>query len=203
MLPRRRKEARPAEILAAALAVFLEKGFAAARLDEIVARAGASKGTAYRYFVSKEALFEEAIRSAILPSMDALEAVVADPDENAASQLRRLVSTWWELLSLKSVGPASLLVLSEERNFPEIARFFRETGVARSRAVLRRVVERGLARGEFAVRDVDIAVEMALAPILSMAVTRYSISLRSQSLMNSPADVDAMMNVLLNGLTAR
>ena len=42
---RRRKEARPGEIVDAALEVFAEKGFAAAKLDDIARRAGISKAT--------------------------------------------------------------------------------------------------------------------------------------------------------------
>ena len=48
---RRRKEARPDEILAAALASFAERGFAATRLEDVAARAGVSKGTLYLYLV--------------------------------------------------------------------------------------------------------------------------------------------------------
>ena len=74
---RRRKEARPQELTAAALALFTEKGFAATRLEDIAARAGVSKGTLYLYFDSKEALFEAVIRESIVPAMDEGEAMAA------------------------------------------------------------------------------------------------------------------------------
>ena len=89
---RRRKEARPAELAAAALEVFAEKGFAATRLEDIAARAGASKGTVYLYFESKEALFKAAVETAMLPALEAAEAIAAgvievDGDAGAAASV--------------------------------------------------------------------------------------------------------------------
>ncbi|HEX5737246.1 MAG TPA: helix-turn-helix domain-containing protein, partial [Hydrogenophaga sp.] len=61
----RRKEARPGELLDAALALFVEKGFAATRVEEVAARAGVSKGTLFIYFPSKEELFKAVVRENI------------------------------------------------------------------------------------------------------------------------------------------
>ena len=58
----RRKEARPAELLAAALELFVEKGYAGTRLDDVAQRAGVSKGTLYLYFENKEDLFKAVVR---------------------------------------------------------------------------------------------------------------------------------------------
>jgi AcrR family transcriptional regulator len=66
----RRKEARPSELLAAALDLFVERGFAATKLDDVAARAGVSKGTLYLYFASKEELFKAVIQQGILPMLD-------------------------------------------------------------------------------------------------------------------------------------
>src|SRR5438105_10054730 len=74
---RRRKDERPAEIIAAALAVFTEKGFAAARLDEIAARAGVSKGALYLYFETKEEIFRAVVEQAIAPNILAIRAMIA------------------------------------------------------------------------------------------------------------------------------
>jgi AcrR family transcriptional regulator len=62
---RRRKQARPGEIVEAALEVFAEKGFAAAKLDDIGRRAGIAKATLYRYFETKEEIFREVARAAV------------------------------------------------------------------------------------------------------------------------------------------
>src|SRR6185295_3888359 len=62
---RRRKDARPQEILEAALFIFAQKGFAAARMEDIGERAGVSKGTIYLYFESKEAVFKALLHETI------------------------------------------------------------------------------------------------------------------------------------------
>ena len=72
----RRAEDRPREICAAALEVFAEKGFAAAKLDEIAKRAGVSKGTLYLYFKDKEDLFRAVVRDTVAPNIDAVQAAV-------------------------------------------------------------------------------------------------------------------------------
>src|SRR3954453_15619132 len=70
----RRREARPAEILDAALDCFAERGFTATRMDDIAARAGVTKGTLYLYFPTKEQLFKELVRSQLVPHIERLEA---------------------------------------------------------------------------------------------------------------------------------
>ena len=74
---RRRKEARPAELTAAALDLFVEKGFAATRLDDVAVRAGVSKGTLYLYFDSKEALFKAVVEEGIVPFLASAEQQMA------------------------------------------------------------------------------------------------------------------------------
>ena len=70
---RRRKDARPGEIVDAALEVFAEKGFAAAKLDDIARRAGISKATLYLYFETKEEIFRAVARAAVASLIEALE----------------------------------------------------------------------------------------------------------------------------------
>ena len=97
----RRRDARPAELLAAALDTFAAKGFAATRMEDIAARAGVAKGTVYLYYPSKEAIFEALVREAILPNIARLEALVqaAPPGAAcAAAQLRLLIAAMGEVL---------------------------------------------------------------------------------------------------------
>src|ERR671910_3285090 len=82
---RRRKDARPAEIVSAALEVFAERGFSAARLDDVAARAGISKGTLYLYFASKEELFKAVVREALLPNLARVERLLRAPRTRRAA----------------------------------------------------------------------------------------------------------------------
>ena len=88
---RRRAEARPAEIVAAAYEVFAEKGFAAARLDDIAAAAGVSKGALYLYFETKQDIFEAVVRDAVGPNIDVIETMAAAHPGPLADLLRMVV----------------------------------------------------------------------------------------------------------------
>lgn len=172
---RRRKEARPQELTAAALELFTERGSAATRLEDIAARAGVSKGTLYLYFDSKEALFEAVIREGIIPAMNEGRTMLEEHQGSASELLRCLLLGWWELLGESPLGGVPKLMVSEAGNFPKVAAFYRENVIDPGRALLREALQRGMDQGEFRPVDVGMAVDVIFAPILMLAVWRYSI----------------------------
>ena len=172
---RRRKEARPQELTAAALELFTERGFAATRLEDIASRAGVSKGTLYLYFDSKEALFEAVIREGIIPAMNEGRTMLEEHQGSASELLRCLLLGWWELLGESPLGGVPKLMVSEAGNFPKVAAFYRENVIDPGRALLREALQRGMDQGEFRPVDVGMAVDVIFAPILMLAVWRYSI----------------------------
>lgn len=171
-LRRRRKEARPGELLEAALEVFTEHGFAAARLDEIAQRAGASKGTIYLYFESKEALFKAAVEAAITPALEAAEAVAADGTVPAAESLRRFVRRWWQATSETALAGLPKLLVAESGNFPELARWFHDNVVFRAQRALAAIIARGVEGGEFRPVEPLVAARVVLAPIFAYLLWR-------------------------------
>lgn len=172
----RRKDARPAELIAAALDLFVEKGFAATRLDDVAARAGVSKGTLYLYFDSKEALFKAVIEQGILPVLDQGESRLAKFRGPAPDLLREILLTWWQLVGATRLGGIPKLMISEASNFPEIAQYYHDAVIARGRNLLRQVLERGIAAGEFRPVNVDVAIDVIFAPVLMLAIWRHSMS---------------------------
>ena len=92
----RRKEARPGELLAAALELFVEKGYAATRSEEVARRAGVSKGTLFLYFASKEELFKATVREHVLPSVAAAEGLARTEGVSASQLLEWLLRGWFE-----------------------------------------------------------------------------------------------------------
>lgn len=167
---RRRKEARPGEIAAAALETFVEKGFAATRLDEVAARAGVSKGTVYLYFASKEALFKAAIDAAMTPAVEAAEALANDGARPAAELLRCFVDGWWTMVGATAVGGLPKLLVAESGNFPEIAGWFHDSIIRRAQKALARIIDAGIARGEFRAVDTELAARVFFAPMFSYVV---------------------------------
>jgi AcrR family transcriptional regulator len=121
---RRRKSARPAEILAAALDVFAESGFAAAKLDEIARRAGVSKAALYLYYETKEDLFRAAARSLAAPGLATIAATVGALDAPFAEVAPLLLGRVAAFLSLGKPGRLATMVIGEARNFPDLARIW-------------------------------------------------------------------------------
>jgi AcrR family transcriptional regulator len=198
----RRKEARPAEILDAAVAAFAEKGFAAARMEDIAARAGVTKGTIYLYFRSKEDVFKSLVRDSIGRTIS-LNAASARDFEGPSSELIRLVLGAIANLSTTSDRVVlAKIIIAEAGNFPELARFYREEVFDRGLALLTGIVERGIARGEFRVLPPDHVARLCISPILFIIVWRTSFA----KFDSRPFDLDGFVrthiDILLRGLTA-
>lgn len=172
----RRKEARPAELAAAALSLFIEKGFAATRLDDVARRAGVSKGTLYLYFDSKEALFRTVIEDSMLPLIEAVEDKALALRGDPARLLRELLQEWWETFGSNPLGGTCKLMISEAGNFPEVATYFNEVVIGRWCAVLCGVIESGIAQGVFRPGNVDTLRQMVFYPLLMRSVWQHSMA---------------------------
>jgi AcrR family transcriptional regulator len=172
---RRRKQARPEELVAAALALFAEQGFAATRMRDVAKRAGVSKGTAYLYFQSKEDLLRAAVRGSIVPILDIGDDLELDSDASASALLERLLSDWVAEFDRRGVTGVPRLVMAEAGNFPEIAQEYVSAVIQRSRRLFARVLKRGVRAGEFRELDVRAAVDVLLAPVLYAQIHRASL----------------------------
>ena len=171
---RRRKEARPAELLEAALTLFVEKGFAATRSEEVARAAGVSKGTLYLYFPSKEELLKAVIQHFLGTEIETGVQEAAAADGPTAQVMEHLLVTWWTRIY---EGPASgvfKLVITEVRNFPEIGQFWVERVVAPGEAIVSNLIRRGVERGEFAVDDIESATHSILMPLILECVLKHS-----------------------------
>src|SRR5437899_825969 len=120
----RRKDARPEEILAAALDVFVERGFARARLEEVARRAGVTKGTIYLYFKSKEALFKAVVRGTIVPVIAQGEALAQSFTGSARDLVEQLVRSYWTLVGETRLAGIPKLMMAEAATFPALTKFY-------------------------------------------------------------------------------
>jgi AcrR family transcriptional regulator len=202
---RRRKEARPGEILGAALTCFAERGFAATRLDDVAQRAGVTKGTLYLYFPNKEELFKAVVAQALVPNLERGEALLGEADErgaearSAAAMLAEMMRGWVELAR----SPASAIpkiIVSEAGNFPDLARFYRDQVVDRSMALWRRVLQLGIARGEFRAVNIDDTVRCIVSPLLLAMLWRHSLGRHEQTGFDSDTLLQTHLQLILNGL---
>jgi AcrR family transcriptional regulator len=139
--------ARREAIIAAALDEFSARGFAATRIDDIARRAGVAKGTIYLYFRDKEALFQEIVRTMLVPIVGVLE---APPPGDIP--IRKLLEAFIDLFvrEVYSTKRRAVLrlVMTEGPRFPKLAEFHYRNVVERAMAAMRALIERAIARGE-------------------------------------------------------
>ena len=197
----RRKDARPGELLAAALTLFVEKGFAATRVEEIAQQAGVSKGTLFLYFPSKEELFKAVVRENISVRFAEWDAEISDFTGPTSELLRECLFGWWERIGSTMASGISKLMMSEAKNFPELAEFYRREVIQPGNALIERILQRGIARGEFRQIDVSSGVFLVLAPMLFLAMWKHSLG----TCCGSPTELDpqkyltAQLDILLRG----
>jgi len=173
---RRRKDARPEEIISAALEVFTDRGFAATKLEEVARRAGVTKGTIYLYFENKEALFKALIRQTIVPVIAQGEELARSFTGSARDLFERLVREYWRLVGETSLVGIPKLMMAEANNFPELARFYYEEVVTRGHRLMAGVIERGIKAGEFRPVNVMIAAKLAMSPLMHAVIARKAFS---------------------------
>lgn len=170
----RRKEARPGELLDAALDLFVEKGFAATRAEEVAARAGVSKGTLFLYFQSKEELFKAVVRENISGRFKEWNEEFAAFEGSSAKMLGHCMNVWWDRVGATKASGITKLMMSEAGNFPELAVFYKHEVIQPGQALIRRVLQRGIDRGEFRPMDLDYAIYSVTAPMIFLILAKHS-----------------------------
>lgn len=196
----RRKEARPKELLASAIELFVERGFASTRLEDVARRAGVSKGTLYLYYANKEDLFKAVVRQTILPMIDDAETSVAEFEGHSAELLRQVILSWWVRIGSTKASGISKLILAEADNFPELARFYQEEVMTRRMSMMSNMLERGVRRGEF--REIDVAqtAQVLIAPLLMLSTWKHTIAPCERCDLQPEAFLEAFLDITLHGL---
>ncbi len=172
----RRKEARPGELLEAALDLFVDKGFAATRVEEVAAHAGVSKGTLFLYFPSKLELFKAVVRENVVRQQTEGAQELARFEGPASAMLALLMLEWWRRYGATKASGISKLIMSEAHNFPELAQFYQEEVVSPGLALVRMVLQRGIDQGEFRPVDLDLTAHSVIAPLLFLMTWRHSMA---------------------------
>lgn len=201
----RRKQARPGELLEAALSLFVEKGFAGTRVEEVAARAGVSKGTLFLYFASKEDLFKAVVHETLAGRFvewnEEFDLFVG----STADMLRYCLSSWWERVGATQASGITKLMFSEARNFPDLAAYYQEQVILPGTLLIRRILQRGVDRGEFAIPDLDYAVFSVIAPMIHLQMNQHSFGacVPTAFAMDPGRYIAAQAEILLRGLLQR
>jgi AcrR family transcriptional regulator len=187
-------------LLAAALDLFVEKGYAATRLEDVAARAGVSKGTLYLYYANKEALFKAVIEDGIVPVLGELEKLAADHQGSSFELLEILLAGWWTKIGQTAYAGIPKLIVAEAGNFPEIANYYYSAVIARGRALTGAALRRGMASGEFRRMDVDTTIDVIIAPVLMLLIWRYSMASCQSQPLDPAAYLARHVDLLRQGL---
>ncbi len=166
----RRKDARPQELLAAALELFVERGFAATRLDDVAKAAGVSKGTLYLYFCSKEELFKAVVRENLVPLLGEAAGTIEQFDGSTEELFRILMLRWWEIMGESKLSGLPKLMIAEAGNFPDLASFYQDEVISPTEALFQRMLSRGMERGEIRELDLEMDVRLLIAPMIMMMI---------------------------------
>ena len=200
----RRKEARPQELIDAALELFAEKGFAATRSEEVAARAGVAKGTLYLYYPSKEELLKAVISQRLSSEIVAVTEYASAYRGSCESLLRDVFTEWWSRVFDSPTSAVFKLVITEVRNFPEIAAFYRAEVVEPATALVGEIVERGIRSGEFRAVDVRGAVMSLVFPMIMLCLHKHSLGACAPAteMMEPHAFIRQHVDLVLHGLRA-
>jgi AcrR family transcriptional regulator len=199
---RRRKADRPDEIIAAALEVFVEKGFAAARLEDIAARAGVSKGAIYLYFPTKEDIFRGVVEQGLAPNLEVVRNVATDPGAPFPEQLKKIATAISGLLEREPIGGIIKVVIGESRNFPELARAWHDSLVAPALGAMTAAIAAAQARGELQAGDPRRYAISLVSPLLVGVTWRETFVPIGAEPLDIPALAQQHVELWLRGMQA-
>jgi AcrR family transcriptional regulator len=197
---RRRKDARPQELLDAALALFVEKGFAATRAEEVAQRAGVSKGTLYLYYPSKEELLKAVIAHHLSARIAATAEQVRQIQGPMAPVLREMLVAWWQQTYASPASGTFKLIISEVRSFPEIAEFYVREVIEPGHQLVGTILQRGIASGEFRAVDVESAVHSLLLPMVMLCTHKHALGACTQHTIDAAKFIADHVELVLAGL---
>ena len=192
------KEARRRAIIEAGLQAFTAQGFTATRLDDVAVRAGIGKGTIYLYFDSKEALFEEVVRENLFPAQEELESLVAQFEGSATELLTTHLRYFYAGLADDKIPPLIAMVLGEGNRFPALTEFFFREMVSGNQDIMRSIIEKGVANGEFRPTDIGRFSQILIAPVLISAI--WKLQFESFAPIDLQSFAETHIDLVLNGL---
>lgn len=191
---RRLKEERPQQIAEAAFEAFAEKGYAATRVEEVAKRAGVSKGLMYLYFKTKEELFKAVIKGVVIRRVNTLIDVVESTDLSSEEFLRGPMADFMKRIPGSPVAVVIRLLLSEGPRHPDLVDYYWENVVSRGMAAMRRLLVRGVERGEFRRTAVNDLPQLIMAPMMLSMVWNM---LFTKQTLDTDLLIDTQLDMLL------
>lgn len=198
----RRAAARPDEMLDAACVIFIEKGFAAARVEDIATLAGVSKGSVYRYFPSKHALMEGLVTRSLVPMAQNSIEMIGMPNENPRELIGEVLRSIGMHFKDKSVLAVPKLIMREAATFPDIAQMYREKMIDQSMPVFAGLIKKGISQGHFVDVDPQLTVRSIVGPLVAHVLMSELFAVESEMGVELDQLIENHLKILFDGLSA-
>lgn len=195
------KDLRRKALLSAALDEFYERGFTAARMDDIAARAGLSKGTIYLYFDSKDALFTSLVEEYAVPNVERLEAAV-DLTDSAIDAVKALSAMAPSIIRDSPVPKIMKILIADAPAFPDMVTAYRKKVVERALGAVTHALEKSKASGELEVDDPALTARLVVAPVILSALWRILFEHDKDAKVDVEALIALHAKTILRGLGA-
>jgi AcrR family transcriptional regulator len=170
----RKPQARPEEVLDAALDQFAQNGFAATRMEDIAKAAGLSKAAIYLYFSSKEDVFKALVEARIVVLRDKVFDVAEGMLDDPIAGLRQAMFLWGQANGDPRIAAIPRIILAEATRFPELAAYYHHVVIAGTQRVLISLIEAGISKGQFRAIDPVMAARSLISPMVFETLRRQA-----------------------------
>lgn len=195
----RRKAERPTEILDAAFEEFVKTGYSATRLEDVARRAGVTKGTIYFYFETKERVFQEMMRHKSQDLLPDLDRLASQLEGSYAERFRKLVVFFFGRIAEDRAERETLrLLIAEGSRFPDMVDKYYEEFVQPVIDHFKRIIEAGVAAGEFRAAPANSFAELVASPALLLSIWTMLFGTRRQ--LDITAFTEASIDLLMKGI---
>lgn len=196
----RRKDERPAEILMAALSIFVSKGFVSTKIDEIADKAGVSKGTVYLYYASKEILFKEMVHELMVPRIKEVESYISSYQGSQGELLKVIIRQWWQTVKSSGLTGVPKLIISEADKFPDLTRFYVTEVIQRIQSILVKILNKGMENNEFNQIEPILSARVIMSSLVYFSMWDTSLKKYDQKGLNVEDLLEQQIKILVNGI---
>ncbi|MDZ7643146.1 MAG: TetR/AcrR family transcriptional regulator [Woeseiaceae bacterium] len=197
---RRRKDDRPAEITAAAMAEFAENGYDATPVEAVARRAGVSKGLLYLYFRTKEELFKAVVRSVVSPRIDRLVASIEDTHISVEAFLRGPFLDTARELPRSRARHFIRLMIAEGPKHPDLTEWYWRNVVSKGLGALETLIARGVERGELRPSALQRFPQLLLSPVMLSVI--WTLIMQRHQPLDTDAFIEAHIDLVLDATLA-
>lgn len=196
----RRKDERPAEILTAALSLFVNQGFVSTKIDDIAKKAGVSKGTVYLYYSSKEVLFKCMVYDLMVPKISEVEAYISTYKGSQIELLKVVIRQWWQTVSSSGLSGIPKLIISEADKFPDLTRFYVKEVIQRVQSILVNILNKGIENNEFNKIETVLSARVIMSSLVYFSMWDNSLKKYDQAGLEVEDLIEQQIQILVNGI---